>query len=155
MKTARSKYEKGKKFRVIKAGARLSGYKPTAPYCQTGWGRPLEVGEVITCAGESMTFGDGVPAIKWLDADGKWIANDCIFSPVQGGMWGGQAPEDGYLEPVDGQPPATVRHRVSVTVEVTLDTTPGEASEPGNVIMAAVEAVRDGEGVIVAHEIVK
>lgn len=53
------------------------------------------------------------------------------------------------------EPAATVRHRVNVTVEVTLDTTPGEASEPGNVIMAAIEAVRDGEGVIVAHEIVK
>lgn len=51
--------------------------------------------------------------------------------------------------------PWTRRHRVSVTVEVTLDTTPGEASEPGNVIMAAVEAVRDGEGTVVAHEIVK
>jgi len=53
------------------------------------------------------------------------------------------------------EPDNTVRHCVSVTVEVTLDTTPGEASEPGNVIMAAVEAVRDGEGTVVAHEIVK
>lgn len=53
------------------------------------------------------------------------------------------------------EPDSTVRHRVNVTVEVTLDTTPGEASKPGNVIMAAVEAVRDGEGMVVAHEIVK
>lgn len=53
------------------------------------------------------------------------------------------------------EPPRTVRHRVSVTVEVTLDATAGEASAPGNVIMAAVEAVRDGEGTIVAHEIVR
>lgn len=56
---------------------------------------------------------------------------------------------------VGAEPPAAVRHRVNVTVEVTLDTTAGEASEPGNVIMAAVEAVRDGEGTVVAHEIVK
>jgi hypothetical protein len=49
----------------------------------------------------------------------------------------------------------TVRQRVSVTVEVTLDTTPGEASEHGNVLMAAIEAVRDGEGTIVSHEFVK
>lgn len=59
---------------------------------------------------------------------------------------------DAVLDKVE---PRAVRHRVNVTVEVTLDTTPGEASEPGNVIMAAVEAVRDGEGVVVAHEIVK
>lgn len=52
------------------------------------------------------------------------------------------------------EPPRIMRHRVSVTVEVTLDATAGEASAPGNVIMAAVEAVRDGEGTIVAHEIV-
>jgi hypothetical protein len=92
------KYEKGKKYRVVRAGARLSGYRPTAPYCQEGWSRSLEVGEVITCAGDSMTFGDGVPAIKWLDANGKWIANDCLFHPVKGGMWGGQVPADGFLE---------------------------------------------------------
>jgi hypothetical protein len=41
-----------------------------------------------------------------------------------------------------------------VTVEVEIETTHGEASKPGNVCMAAVEAVRDGEGTIVAHEIV-
>lgn len=56
---------------------------------------------------------------------------------------------------VEAEPPALVRHTVNVTVEVTLDTTPGEASDPGNVIMAACEAVRDGEGTVVAHEIVK
>jgi hypothetical protein len=52
------------------------------------------------------------------------------------------------------EPPRSVRHRVSVTVEVEVETDPGEASEPGNVIMSAVEAVRDGEGTVVAHEIV-
>lgn len=92
------KYEKGKRYRVVKPGAKLRGMKPIAPYCSQGWGKTLEVGEVITCAGSNMTFGDGVPALKWLDADGKWLANDCLFSPVQGGMWGGQVPEDGYLE---------------------------------------------------------
>jgi hypothetical protein len=52
------------------------------------------------------------------------------------------------------EPPQLVRHTVSVTVEVEIDTTPGEASKPGNVIMEAVEAVRDGEGTVVRHEIV-
>lgn len=94
------RFEKGKKYRVVKPGARLRGYKPVGPNCEEGWSRDLEVGEIITCAGSSMTFGDGVPALKWHDKDGKWIANDCLFRPVQGGMWGGQVPEDGYLEEV-------------------------------------------------------
>jgi hypothetical protein len=94
------KYERGRKYRVIKAGAKLSGTKPVAPYCSQGFGKRLEVGEVITCAGSAMTFGDGVPALKWNDENDKWIANDCLFSPVKGGMWGGQIPEDGYLEEV-------------------------------------------------------
>lgn len=93
-------YEKGKKYRVVKAGGKLWGMKPTAPYVQQGWGMNLSVGDIITCGGTSMTFGDGVPAMKWLDADGKWLANDCTFSPVKGGMWGGQLPEDGFLEEV-------------------------------------------------------
>ena len=57
-------------------------------------------GDILTCAGSSMTFGDGVPALKWTDENGDWIANDCTFTPVQGGMWSGQIPEDGYLEEV-------------------------------------------------------
>jgi hypothetical protein len=94
------KFENGKKFRVVKAGAKLWGMKPSGPYCQTGWSKQLKVGDVITCSGSSMTYGDGVPALKWRDADGQWLANDCCFDPVKGGMWGGQVPEDGYLEEV-------------------------------------------------------
>lgn len=52
------------------------------------------------------------------------------------------------------EPPRSVKHRVNVTVEVEVETDPGEASELGNVIMSAIEAVRDGEGTVVAHEIV-
>jgi len=48
------------------------------------------------------------------------------------------------------EPPTTVRHRVSVTVEVEVDEV-----DPAAAIRSAVEIVRDGEGVIVAHEIVK
>lgn len=93
-------YEQGKKYRVIKEGARLSGMRPVAPYCQEGWGMELAVGAVLTCDGTSMTFGDGVPALKWKDADGNWLANDCLFRPIKGdAMWGGQLPADGYLEP--------------------------------------------------------
>lgn len=48
------------------------------------------------------------------------------------------------------EPPTTVRHRVSVTVEVEVDEV-----DPAAAIRSAVEIVREGEGVIVAHEIVK
>lgn len=48
------------------------------------------------------------------------------------------------------EPPALVRHRVSVTVEVEVDEV-----DPAAAIRSAVEIVRDGEGAIVAHEIVK
>lgn len=93
-------YEKGKKYRVVKEGAKLWGMKPVAPYCETSWGKDLEVGEVLTCAGTSMTFGDGVPALKWKDENGNHLANDCCFKPAKGGMWGGEIPEDGFLEEV-------------------------------------------------------
>ena len=95
------KYEKGKRYRVVKAGAQLRGMQPTGPNVQRGWGKDLEVGDVLTCLGTSMTFGDGVPALKWADENGEWLANDCRFSPVQGGMWSGQIPVDGYLELVE------------------------------------------------------
>ena len=53
------------------------------------------------------------------------------------------------------EPPRKVKHTVWVTVAVDVETTPGEASKPGNVSMAAIEAVRDGEGDIVRDEIVE
>jgi hypothetical protein len=93
-------YKKGQRYRVIREGARLRGMQPVGPHTQQGWRRELEVGDVITCLGTSMTFGDGVPAVKWGDEDGAWLANDCIFSPASGGLWGGQPPADGYLEEV-------------------------------------------------------
>lgn len=90
-------FKKGEQYRVTKPGASLSGWKPVAPYCQDGWGRPLEVGEILTCAGTSMSQGDGVPLVKWLDKDGEWVANDCEFHPSVGGMWA-LRPDSSYLE---------------------------------------------------------
>jgi hypothetical protein len=52
------------------------------------------------------------------------------------------------------EPPRKVKNTVHVTVQVVVETDTGEASEPGNVAMAAVDAVRDGEGDIIHHEIV-
>ena len=91
-------YKSGTRWRVIKPGAKLSGIQPIGAYAHQGWGKALEVGEIITCDGMRMTRGDGVPALKWTDQDGNYLAGDCTFRPVQGGMWGGQVPQDGYLE---------------------------------------------------------
>lgn len=83
---SQSKFIKGQKWRVIKDGSSLSGMQPI-PGGQQGWGKRLAVGDVLTCAGVSMSFGDGVPLVKWLDENGKYLANDCEFLPAVGGMW--------------------------------------------------------------------
>jgi hypothetical protein len=93
---------KGTRWRVIRSGARLWGWT-SIPGGQQGWGLDLPLGMILTCEGSSMTSGDGVPAIKWTDENGKFLVSDCTFRPVKGGMWGGQVPADGYLEPVEGE----------------------------------------------------
>jgi hypothetical protein len=61
-----------------------------------------------------------------------------------------------YIDEViaKAEPPRKVKHTVHVTVQVEVETTPCSASDPGNVCMAAVDAVRDGEGTVIHHEIV-
>lgn len=81
-----SLYVKGDRYRVVKAGCRLEGMQPIQGG-QRGWGKMLAVGDVLTCDGRSMTFGDGVPVIKWQDENGNFLANDCCFVPALGGMW--------------------------------------------------------------------
>ena len=56
----------------------------------------------LLCNGVQMTFGDGVPVVKWLTKDGKWIANDCEFLPKQGGMWFG-VPHHEHLVPTSAE----------------------------------------------------
>ena len=73
--------------------------------CEEGWSKRLEPGEILTCRGESMTSGDGVPAIKWQDGNGKEMASDCCFREVHGHpLWGGQAPRRGLVVPLDPSP---------------------------------------------------
>lgn len=99
----RRDYIKGEKYRVVRAGAYLRGMTTVGRGVFNGWRRDLQVGDVITCLGESWTMGDGVPAIKWGDETGEWLANDCTFQPCGGGLWGGQVPLPGYLEPADDE----------------------------------------------------
>lgn len=96
----RSQFVRGKQFRCL-VPVKLWGMQPAGPGVQRGWSAVMPEGTVLTCAGESMTFGDGVPAVKWLDENGKHIANDCLVRDVVGGMWGGQLPRPGLLEVVE------------------------------------------------------
>jgi len=95
----RGVYQPGTRWRVVKPGAHLWGLQPVGRNVEQGWQMDLPVGTVLTCLGVSWTRGDGVPALKWGDAEGRWLANDCTFSHIDGGMWGGQVPQAGYLEP--------------------------------------------------------
>ena len=89
-------YKAGERYRVIRDGCKLFGMTPIHGGHQ-GWSMRLAKGEIITCQGKSMTFGDGVPVVKWADANGKFLAADCEFHPSTGGMWS-QRPQDDCLE---------------------------------------------------------
>jgi hypothetical protein len=74
---------------------------PAGPYTQQGWSKRLNVGDVLTCAGTSMSFGDGVPLVKFSHLNGEPLGvNDCEFRPSIGGMWN-LKPNRDYLELVN------------------------------------------------------
>lgn len=115
-----NEYKAGQRYRVIKPGASISGMKPIAPNVQQGFVRKLQVGDVLTCRGTSMTFGDGVPIVKWADEKNEWICNDADFSPSTGGMWN-RRPDDSYLEPIESAgvvQPATAGQRAEAPASV-------------------------------------
>lgn len=126
--TTKPTYPKGSRWRVTKPGARIIGMKPDGPNCFTGYRLDLAVGTVLTSRGRSMTFGDGVYALKWGDATNQWICNDAIFEPNVGGMWGGQLPDPAYVEPAPADVPLPVHLIPDVIAEydrmVRLNTTP-------------------------------
>lgn len=93
-------FQKGERWEVIAEGARLTGWRPVAPWTLEGLSIPLKVGDVLTCDGVSMTRGDGVPIVKWRDENGEHLAQDCEFSPSVGNMWV-TAPADGFLRLLD------------------------------------------------------
>lgn len=88
----------GSRWRVVKAGARLFGWTPIVGGHQGG-GRRLNPGDALTCTGSARTMGDGGPALMWAGPQGEPLAADRTFTPVKEGTWGGQVPEDGFVEP--------------------------------------------------------
>jgi hypothetical protein len=95
-------YAPGGKFRVVKEGARLSGWTPMAPSAWSGWSQVLHVGDVIECRGFGPGFGsDPGYGVEWTSEQAREAhAGSCDFWPSVGGMWS-YHPAAGFLEPVD------------------------------------------------------
>jgi len=92
----KQRYVRGERYTVVRDGGYLRGLWPAGPGMEALWRKDLRIGDVITCAGSAFTAGDGVPIIRWRDADGKPLANDCEFQPDNGRMWG-SLPAEGFL----------------------------------------------------------
>jgi len=93
-------WQAGRRFRVIREGARLSGMVPMdIPNALQSWGRPLEVGEIIESRGFIMGWGsDSLPEVNFTAADVPDNARHVHLYP-SAGMWM-PWPADGYLEEV-------------------------------------------------------
>jgi len=92
-------YAKGGRYRIIKDGARLWGWKPITGGWQ-GWGRAVPVGEVLTCKGWRPGMGSdpGPDIVQWEDPVGTFVE----FHPSAGKGWFTR-PDDSYLELVTDQ----------------------------------------------------
>ena len=103
----------------------------------------------------AATF-DGIDTMEvGRDCEAAWVRMGGVsFQFTRGGV--GVIEVDAYADRGGTEPMQTmrvqtsIRTRVNVAVEVEVETTPGD--DP---IRRAVRAVRDGEGTVVAHEIVK
>jgi hypothetical protein len=91
--TTQHDYAAGQRYRVIRDGAYLDGWRPLDAHSHRAWNLPLRQGTVLTCQGRSMTMGDGMPVVKWAAANGQWLARDCEFHPGKN-----LRPDHTYLE---------------------------------------------------------
>jgi hypothetical protein len=101
MTGARAVWTEGSQWRVIREGARLSGMVSGGPGWMRGWGRPLVVGEVVTCVGFKMGWGsDSIPEAMFSTPDSIEARASFVNINPQVGMWQ-PYPQDGYLERVE------------------------------------------------------
>ncbi len=68
--TATQRFVRGERYRAVKEGVYLRGFRPIGPGMETLWCRDLRIGDVIGCAGCALTSGDGAPMMHGLDEDG-------------------------------------------------------------------------------------
>lgn len=75
------KFDKGRKFRVVKPDARLTGWTPVQGG-QRGWGKDLNVGDVIVSLGVTYSGGgDGIMCPHFESEVGP-----TLFNPSSWGM---------------------------------------------------------------------
>jgi hypothetical protein len=89
-------YRAGMKFRVIKEGCELSGWKSGGPSWFSGWRQVLHIGDVIEVQSVGAGFGSDPGYGVHFKADAIYAE----FHPSTGGMWAYQ-PAPGYLEPLE------------------------------------------------------
>ena len=68
--TSNQRFVRGERCTVVKDGGYLPGFRPTGTGVGSLWRPNLRVEDVITCAGNAFTAGDGFPVVHWLDAEG-------------------------------------------------------------------------------------
>ena len=94
MSNIAAQFAAGKKFRVIREGARLHGWTHHPGY-HTGTAIDLKVGDVI----ESLGYGPGIGSDPGYGIHWKGDAAYLQFSPSTGGAWA-YHPAEGWVEEV-------------------------------------------------------
>ena len=94
--TSTQRFLCGGRYRVVKDGGYLRGFRPIGPSIETLWRKDREIGYAITCTGNAFTADNRVPIMRWFDADRKPLANNCEFQCDYERMWG-SLPAAGFL----------------------------------------------------------
>jgi len=97
MSNLSAKYPPGKKFRVVREGAYLSGWTAgSSPGSFHGWRKDLHAGEVVETLGYGRDMGSDPGYGIHFKADAAFVE----FKPSQGSAFDFE-PADGYLEPIE------------------------------------------------------
>ena len=94
-------YVEGRRFRVVKEGARFEGLLLFGEASMSGWSRTIQRGEILTCLGwkEVDVFGTHIAGIMW---DGPKVPDNAMVMQV----WPFESlfrpyPLTGFLEPYE------------------------------------------------------
>lgn len=98
---ARDTFVAGRRFKVIKEGARLEGIVTFGDHAWAGYAKTLQVGEIVTCNGWREGMSGGAEEANFTAAGVPWNALWVQVWP-QDGLWR-PWPMDGVLEPLDDE----------------------------------------------------
>ena len=76
-------FQKVRHFRIIQDGVRLTGFRAEPSGGLLPWEKSVPFGSFLVCAGREATR-DGAVAVKWFDAYGDFLAQDCVLQPSTG-----------------------------------------------------------------------